>query len=117
MEHKARYFYPDDIEVSVVNGKRVAVIAWWKPCDWHTKGALKVALKDPFSGWEMAREAYRKRVIQAAIDEAFPQYALERAWYEEYKASVSRADFSFQDSKRYVAMKKKEQQTTCNEQK
>jgi len=72
------YFCPEDVEAITVNGERQARIAWERPCAWHAKGVLRLALKDDILGWQAAREAHRAIELDIWYRTAYPAYASER---------------------------------------
>lgn len=71
------YLYPDDVVITVVDGKRMFRIGWELPTLW-TEDAIKASKSDYLAGWEMARMAYRKSVMDEWYKRTYPEYWAEK---------------------------------------
>lgn len=70
------YFYPEDVVVEIIDGKRRARIGWELPV-LHTEETIKLSKIDPVSGWESARINYRKSITDAWYQKTYQAHWLE----------------------------------------
>ena len=68
------YFYPDDIIIEMIDGKRVARIGLELPTIWVDEAKNASEKVDFITGWEMAREAYRKNKIDIWYKATYPKH-------------------------------------------
>jgi hypothetical protein len=59
------YFYPDDVVIEVVDGVRTARVGLELPAIWTERAKDAARRVDFLTGWEMAREEYRKSLHEA----------------------------------------------------
>ena len=78
---RVRYFYPQDVVVRSVEGKRVAYVDFTLPCTW-TEAASYRAKKDFLDGWCMARRAYEQAQTDKMLQDQYPQYFQEKVEYK-----------------------------------
>lgn len=71
------YLYPQDVKVTIENGKRVAHIDFTLPTKW-SEDSLKLAETCYLSGWEMARRAYEDEQNDIWLEQVYPRYHEEK---------------------------------------
>lgn len=71
------YVYPQDVKITLVNGKRVAHLDFSLPCKW-TDAAIEVGKKCFLSGWEMARRAYEDEQNDIFMQTVHPRHYAEK---------------------------------------
>jgi hypothetical protein len=87
------YFYPDDIIIEVIDGKRIGRVGWELPTIWTPESINAVFRVDFTTGWEMAREEFRKVKIDKWYKEVHPENWAENqafsAWVKSGKSVTS----------------------------
>lgn len=81
------YFYPDDIVIEIVDGIRISRVGLELPAIW-TDEAINASKKIDFlTGWEIARQAFRKNKIDNWYRETYSERWKEnekfRNWIDE----------------------------------
>lgn len=71
------YFYPQDIKITIENGKRVGHVDFTLPTKW-SEDSLKLAETCYLSGWEMARRAYEDEQTDEWLEKVYPRYHEEK---------------------------------------
>jgi hypothetical protein len=90
------YFYPQDVKVTVENGKRIAMVDFDLPTKW-TEASIKLAKTCYLSGWEMARRAHEDEKADEWLEKVYPAYHAEKlAAKESYKNGMSVSTFRVQ---------------------
>lgn len=78
------YFYPDDIIIEMINGVRTARVGLELPTIW-TEAAKNAAEKVDFlTGWEMARQAFRKDKMDKWYRQTYPDHWAEHILFTDW---------------------------------
>ena len=84
VEVRRVYFSPEDVDVKP--GAQVGRVAWERPCAWDARNALRVSLKDPVAGWQIARQEYRDRKVWEWYRATYPAYWDEKQAFKRHIA-------------------------------
>lgn len=87
-------FYPDDIVIEIIDGKRNARIGLDLPTIWTQEAKVAASNIDFLTGWEMARLAYRNAAL-------VPFHKHREAMQAEMKADI--AIYGLEESCRRLA--------------
>ncbi len=71
------YLYPQDVKITIENGKRVVSVDFTLPTKW-SRASLKLAETCYLSGWEMARRAYEDEQTDDWLKTVHPKYHEEK---------------------------------------
>lgn len=89
-----RYFYPQDIVVTVENGVRTAQLDLTLPTKWTDK-ALELLKTDWITGWEFARREYEREYNEKWLKRVHPRIYIElKETRKAYASGMSVSQFA-----------------------